>query len=427
MARDQRLSNARIVEANRQVIDRIFASEPMLLDVGCARENVPGMRDDLFLHSGPPIGWDRMCPVMKAAAIGAAIYEGLASTPAEADMILAKGEVEFSPTHHHNSVAPMAGIISKSMPVFVVKNETMGNFAYSNINEGVGRIKTLRFGANDADVINRLKWIEGVLGPALSAALKKLGRIELKQLIAEAIRRGDECHNRNKSATSSLFNTLAVALLETELEKETIVQVLKFIASNVHFFLNISMASSKATMDSASNVEYSTIVTAISSNGPDFGIRVSGLGDEWFTARPPRLATGKIFEGFTKDDAGPFPGDSSISEPAGIGASAMAAAPAISEFVGGTPSLGLEITKKMYKITFAEHDTYKIPYLNYRGTPVGIDLRKVLKTGIVPAIDVGVAHKKPGIGQIGAGIAYVPRECFEKAARAFQRKYGIKA
>ncbi len=416
----------KIGEANSKTVKRIITSNPILVDVGKALDVIPGMRKDLFLHSGPPINWDRMCGPVKGAVLGAIIYEGLAMSLQEAMALVNSGRITFSPTHHHSSSAPMAGIISPSMPVYIVRNETYKNTAYVNINEGVGKVKTLRFGANSEEVIRRLKWIETTLAPALKAVLKIGGPINIRDIIAEALRRGDECHNRNKSSTAAFLQRIIKPLLETDLDKNTIASIVEFINDNVHFFLNISIASSKATLDAASNIEYSTIVTVMTTNGVEFGIQVSGLSDEWFTAPAPRQTKGKIFKGYTEKDANPLFGDSYISEPAGIGAAAMAASPAIAEFVGGTPSYGVKITKQMYKITFAEHSVYKIPYLDFAGTPVGIDLRKILKTGITPIVNTGLAHREAGIGQIGAGLARTPMLCFRKAARAYHSKYQIK-
>jgi len=409
--------------ANKIVVERILDSNPLLVDVNPAIDAIPGMRKNLLLCAGPPISWNQMCEPVKAAILGAIVYEELAENLEEAEQLVHNGEVAFSSTHNHDAVAPMAGIISASMPVFVVKNETYGNWAYSNMNEGVGQTKTLRFGANNKEVINRLNWMREKLGPILKMVVNKSNAINLKEIIAASIRRGDECHNRNKSATGLFFQKAAVALLKSTVEKEDALAVLEFILANPHFFLNMSMAASKATMNAAHGVEYSTVVTAMSTNGIQFGIRISGLGDEWFTAPAPNQDKGKIFQGFTSEDAHPVFGDSYISEPAGIGAFAMAASPAISEFVGGTPEYGLEITRQMSKITLTKHTKYCIPYLNYEGTPTGIDFRKVLNTNIVPVVNTGLAHKKAGIGQIGAGIAHAPKLCFEKAAFAFNEKY----
>ena len=415
--------NKEIVEANQKVIERIFNSDPKLIDVKPAIEAIPGMKKTLFLCSGPPIEWNQMCEPMKAAVLGAVVYEELAEDLQEAKLKIEAGKINFSSTDSHCAVGPMAGIISASMPVFVVRNERYGNLVYTNMNEGVGKTKTLRFGANNSEVIKRLKWMRDKLGPALKIAVDNLKGVNLKEIIAAAIRRGDECHNRNKSATDILFRHVAIALLNSDLEKKEIAPVLEFILANPHFFLNISMAASKVTMNAAHNIKYSTVVTAMSTNGIEFGIKISGLDDKWFTAPSPKQEKGKLFQGFTNQDASPVFGDSYISEPAGIGAFAMAASPAISEFVGGTAEFGIKITKQMYKITLAKHSTYRIPYLNYKGTPTAIDFRKVLTTNIMPIVNTGLAHKKAGIGQIGAGIAKAPRLCFEKASIAFNQKY----
>ena len=412
-----------VKSANEDAVNKIVQSHPVLVGIQKAIDVIPGMRENLFLHSGPPIEWKRMCGPVRGAVLGAVVYESLAGSLEEAEMVVDSGKIAFSPTHHHDCVAPMAGIISPSMPVYVVKNRTFNNVAYSNVNEGVGKVKTLRFGANNEEVISRLKWIEHTLAPALKSALEISGEIDLRSIIAESLRRGDECHNRNKAATSSFLQQIINPLLETDLEKSSIASIVEFINGNPHFFLNLSMASSKATMDAARNIEYSTIVTIMATNGVDFGIQVSGLANEWFTAPAPKQARGKIFDEYSSDDANPVFGDSYISEPAGIDAFAMAASPAIAEFVGGTPSYGVKMTKQMAKICVARHEFYKIPYLDYIGTPVGIDIRRVLKTGIVPVVNTGLGHKNPGVGQVGAGIAYAPMLCFKKAAKAYGKKY----
>lgn len=417
------VGNKEIDEANQIVVERILNSNPVLIDIKPAIDAIPGMKKNLLLCAGPPINWSQMCEPVKAAILGAIVYENFAGTLAEAEQIVLREEITFSSTHNHAAVAPMAGVISASMPVFVVKNETYGNFSFSNMNEGVGQVKTLRFGANNEEVISRLKWMREKLGPILKTVVSELHGINLKEIIAAAIRRGDECHNRNKCATDIFFQKTTMALLQGSFEKKEILPVLEFMLANPHFFLNMSMAASKATMNSAHGIDYSTVVTAMSTNGVQFGIRISGLGDEWFTAPAPHQDQGKLFKGFVSQDANPVFGDSYISEPAGIGAFAMAASPAIAEFVGGTPEYGIEITKQMGMITLAKHSTFRIPYLNYEGTPTGIDFRKVLQTNILPVVNTGLAHKKAGIGQIGAGIARAPRLCFEKAKVAFDKKY----
>ncbi|HMK94803.1 MAG TPA: DUF1116 domain-containing protein [Candidatus Limnocylindrales bacterium] len=417
------VDDKKIDEANKLAIERIMSSTPVLVDVKPAIEAIPGFQKNMFLCSGPPIAWKNKSDPVKGAILGAAVFEGMAKDLKEAEELASSGGITFCSTHDYNAVAPMAGIVSPSMPVFVVKNETYGNFAYSNMNEGVGQVKTLRFGANNEEVISRLQWMKTTLGPALNLAVKQTGGINLKEIIAAAIRRGDECHNRNRCATDLFFQQATLALLKTGLDKQEILSVACFMVDNPHFFLNMSMASSKATLNAAHGIEYSTLVSVMATNGVEFGIRISGLGEEWFEAPSPRQERGKMFKGFTEEDASPVFGDSYISEPAGIGAFAMAASPAIAEFVGGTPQIGIDITNKMYEITMAKHTTYKIPYLNYEGTPTGIDFRKVIATGITPVINTGLAHKKAGIGQVGAGVARAPMLCFTQAQAAFEAKY----
>jgi len=411
-----------IEDANQKAIEKIMNSQPILIDIKKAIEVIPGMKENTILHAGPPIDWERMCGPMKGAIIGALIYEGLAEDPESAKKLAESGEIKFSPTHHHNAVGPMAGIISPSMPVFVVKNTTYGNIAYSNMNEGLGKV--LRFGAYSKDVIQKLKWMEKVPAPALKAAIKESNGINLKNIIAQALHMGDECHNRNTAATSLFLRELTPLLLKADIDKKTIREVFEFISGNNHFFLNLSMASSKATMDSADKIENSTIVTVMTRNGTDFGIKVSGLQGMWFTAPAPRVK-GLYFPGFSEKDANPDLGDSTISETAGIGGFAMAAAPAIVQFIGGSPTDAINYTKEMKEIVIAKHKHFTIPIMNFEGTPTGIDVRKVVEKGIAPIINTGIAHKEAGIGQIGAGIVRAPMECFMKALESIAKKLGL--
>jgi len=411
----------KINDANNLCANKIMESHPFLVDIDQALEVIPGMENDMLIHGGfPSLQWEKMIGPMKGAVIGAMIYEGWASSEEEALRRIKRGDVQFSSTADHSAAAPMAGIISPSMPAYVIENRTYGNFAFSNVNEGLG--KTLRFGAYDKGVIDRLRWIEKVLMPALKMILKKYGEIDLKELIMAALRRGDECHNRNKTVSLMFLNSIASKLVRSDIDRNSVADIVDFIGGNVHFFLNLSMASSKASLDAAHDIEYSTVVNALTTNGVNFGMRVSGLGDQWFTA-PSILAKGKYFEGFDEGCAAPVLGDSYYSEPAGLGGFAMAAAPAIVSFIGGEPDLGIKTTKEMYEITITEHKYYKIANLGYRGTPLGIDIRKVLKTEILPIINTGIAHKNPGVGQVGAGIIRLPLELFKKAQRAFERKY----
>lgn len=406
----------RILKANAEAMERLQKAQPTLMGIGVAGEIIPGMSKKMILHAGPPIQWKDMSGPLRGAVIGGLIYEGLASDEGEAIKLAESGEIEFEPCHQHNAVGPMAGVVTASMPVWIVRNKAYGNEAYCTLNEGLGRV--LRYGAFGEDVVKRLKWMEEVLAPVLQDALALSGLIDLKTMIAQVLQMGDEGHNRNKAGTSLLIRELAPHIVKTDFSDDIKSDVLKFMHSNDHFFLNLTMPACKCSLDPIADIPYSTIVHTMSRNGTEFGIRVSGLGKRWFTA-PAEVVEGLYFPGYTSEDANPDIGDSVITETCGIGGFAMAAAPAVVQFVGGTPQDALRYTTSMYDITETENEVYKVPALNFRGTPTGIDIRKVIETQILPIINTGVAHKEPGIGQVGAGLVRPPMRCFEKALEAF--------
>ena len=408
--------------ANEEAISRVLKGKPTLIDIGIAAEVVPGMNKKLILHSGPPVAWENMSGPLRGAVMGGLIYEGLAADTVEAEKLAASGEITFDPCHHHASVGPMAGIMTASMPVWIFKNETFGNFAYCTLNEGLGKV--LRYGANSPEVIDRLKWIEKVLAPILKEALAAHGPIDMKNLIAQVLQMGDEGHNRNRAGTSLFIRELAPYLVMLDRKKEDLAEVFRFMHTNDHFFLNLTMPACKATVDAAMGIEGSSLIVAMARNGTEFGIRISGLGERWFTG-PASRVDGLYLPGFSEKDAALDVGDSVITETAGIGGFAMAGAPAIVKFVGGTPQDALNVTKRMYEITLKENDTYQIPALDFRGTPTGIDLFKVVETGVLPAINTGIAHKDPGVGMVGAGLVKPPVKCFHDAFAAYAEKYGV--
>ncbi|HWK25283.1 MAG TPA: DUF1116 domain-containing protein [Solirubrobacter sp.] len=401
------VADPRVDAANATALERVLAVTPHLVDVRPAHEAIPGLAGErIVLHAGPPVTWDAMCGPMRGAVLGAIVHEGWAGD-LEAAERLAGTEVRFSPNHAFGAVGPMAGVLSPSMPVVVVEDAD-GRRAFSNLNEGLGKV--LRFGANGPEVLERLAWMGRELAPALSRALHATGPLNLKALTAQALQMGDECHNRNVASTSLLARRLAPELAA----QGGAVETLRFLAGNDHFFLNLSMAACKLAMDAGHGVPGSTLVTAMARNGVEFGIRVSGAGDAWFTA-PATVPDGLYFPGFGPDDANPDLGDSAITETAGIGGFAMAAAPAIVGFVGGTAEQALGYTREMAGITLGRNREYQLPSLGFAGTPTGIDVRAVLDTGIAPIINTGIAHRRPGVGQIGAGIARAPLACFADA------------
>lgn len=413
-----------IATANQTAVERMMSARPILTSVATARDVIPGMRDHLILHAGPPIEWERMSGPLRGAVIGAVLYEGLAQDEAQASAMIEAGEVEFDPCHHHQTVGPMAGVTSASMQVYVIENVTHGNRAFSNLNEGYGKV--LRYGAYSPEVLSKLRWMNESLGPLLAEALAHSEGIDIRALLAEALHMGDEGHNRNKAGSLLFLKQLAPLIARVAKDAAVEADVLRFLGDNALSVLNPVMAACKAMADAAHGIEGSTVVSTMARNGTDFGIRVSGLGDRWFTA-PAQVPDGLYFSGFTSADANRDIGDSTITETAGIGAFAMAAAPAIVTFISGTPRDALNATLEMYEITVAEHQHFTIPSLDFRGSPVGIDIRKVIELGITPRVNTGIAHKNAGVGQVGAGLVRPPMEVFEQALIAFAETYGFLA
>jgi hypothetical protein len=407
---------ASIQKANDEAIARILSAEPVLADVRRAGELIPELdAGRLMLHAGPPIDWACMCGPLRGAVCGAIVFEGWAPDLAAAETLAASGAVRFAPNHHHGAVGPMTGITTRSMPLLIVENRAFGNRAVCALNEGLGKV--MRFGGNDAEVLARLAWLRDEFGPLFGAALRASGGVPLNPLIARGLAMGDEMHQRNVACTSLLLRSLASGFSRVGKEA-ALTRAFDFISGNDQFFLNVAMAMGKSITDPAQGIAHSTVVTVMSRNGTDFGVRVAGL-DGWFTA-PVEMPQGLYFPGYSAADANPDIGDSAILETIGLGAFAMAAAPAVAGFVGaGGFGDALGYTRAMAEIALARHPKWTIPALEFTGTPTGIDIRRVAETGIAPAINTGIAHRKAGVGQVGAGVARAPLACFEKALLAF--------
>ncbi|BCN26760.1 DUF1116 domain-containing protein [Vibrio alfacsensis] len=404
-----------IEQANQVAMNRYLAAQPTLVDVMLAGEAIPVLAErKLILHAGPPIAWANMCGPVQGAILGAIIYEKWAKTVEQAQVMIDCGEVQFEPCHHYDAVGPMAGIISRSMPVWVVENQTASGVqrVFSNFNEGLGKV--LRFGANNSDVIERLEWMGTELAQAMKAAVREINGLELKPIMAQALHMGDEVHNRNAAATGLLLKQLIPALLSTQLEQGQLKRVISFITGNDHFFLNLSMAACKSMLKAAEGVENSTMVTVMARNGVNFGIQLSGTGKQWFQA-PANPVNGLFFPGYGVEDAAADLGDSAITETAGVGGFAMASSPAIVKFVGGTPNDATNNSRAMQTITLGGNPAFTLPALNFAPTAAGIDARKVADNGVLPIINTGIAHKQAGVGQIGAGITTAPMQCFVDA------------
>ncbi|MFD2829527.1 YlbE family protein [Corticicoccus populi] len=415
-----------INEANEAVIQKITEASPFLTDVVPAKSVISELKEYVLLHAGPPIQYENMTDPMQGSCIGAVLFEEWAEDETAARELLENGEITFIPCHHVRAVGPMGGITSPNMPVLVVENKENGNEAYCQMNEGIGAV--LRFGAYNIQVIERLHWMKNILGPVLGRALRNIdGGLNVNVLIARAIAMGDEFHQRNIAASLVFLKEVGPVIsgLE-EIDNKDRTDVIQFLSNTDQFFLNIAMATGKAVMDAAAVIKDGTVVTAMCRNGENFGIRISGMGDEWFTA-PVNTPDGLYFTGYSAEDANPDIGDSAITETIGLGGVAMIAAPAVTRFVGsGGFNDALDTTNQMAEIFISNHPNFIIPTWDFKGACLGLDARKVVETGITPVINTGIAHKIAGYGQIGAGTVQPPVECFEKAVTAYAEKLGFK-
>jgi hypothetical protein len=406
----------RRASANRAAVERILAAGSQLVDVRPASE-VIGLRDRMLLHSGPPLTWETASGPMRGALIAACLFEEWATDVEDAERILAAGEITLDPCHHHRTVGPMAGVTSPSMWMWCLKDPVNGGQAFCNLNEGLGKV--LRMGAFNDEVITRLRWMRDVLGPILSKAVRgsiDAGNdpIDVKAILAQMLQMGDEGHNRNRAGSLMALRELSPSIVAVDAPSSDIAEVLRFIGGNEHFYLNLGMPTAKLAMDAARGVPGSSLVTVMARNGTEFGIQTAGTGDRWFTG-PAQTPVGLYLGDYGPDDANPDIGDSAIMETYGVGGFSMAAAPAIVRFVGGTVPDALATTERMYQLTLAENPAMAIPIMGFRGSPTGIDVLKVARTGWLPQINTGMAGRIAGTGQVGAGLVQPPQECFEKA------------
>lgn len=409
-----------VEQANAEAFARLEAADPWVVDVRPAREVLPGYRDNLVLTSGAPMPWSDYTGGQREALIGGALFEGLARDREDAIEGFASGRIEVGACHDYGAVGSLAGIYTASMPVFVVENRAAGNVGFCNFYEGK-EPRRLNYGCYDEGVHQRLQHVNEVLAPVVGEAIRRRGGIPLKPLIARALRMGDEVHSRNAAASVLFSRELMPAVLDMVADDVPGVrETMLHLAENDYFFLRLSMAAAKASAD-AMAVPGSTLVSAMAFSCKGFAIRLAGLGDTWFTGPPP-IHEGKLFAGHTEDEITWMGGESPITETIGLGGFAQACALSLQEYQGGSPEVMIERNREMYRITHGENGTYRIPLFGFRGTPTGIDARKVLETGILPVMDVGLAGRDGG--QIGAGVIRAPRECFEAAMAEHRRRFG---
>ncbi|WP_182523970.1 DUF1116 domain-containing protein [Nocardioides dongkuii] len=397
--------------ANERALAAVLGVTARLVDVAPAAE-VLGLGRGEFLHAGPPITWDRASGPLRGGLMAGAALEGLVEDPEDAVALFESGDASLEPCHHRGTVGPMAGVVTPSMWMFVLEDPATGRRTHCSLNEGLGKV--LRYGAYSPDVLTRLRWMGDVLGPLLRAAVRAAEPVDVTGILTQMLQMGDEAHNRNRAGTLMLLRDLAPAMIASGHDPADVAEAVRFVGANDHFFLNLAMPACKLALDAARGIEGSTMVVAMARNGTDFGIQVAGTGEEWFTG-PAQLADGLFLGDYGPDDANPDIGDSAITETAGIGGFAMATAPAIVRLVGGTVPDALATTRRMHEITLGENPRWTVPVLDFQGTPTGIDVTRVCRTGILPQINTGMAGRVAGVGQVGAGLVTPPAEVFPAA------------
>ena len=411
---------SRIEAANLAALRVFQNSRPVWFDVRPAIDALPGMNRNVILHAGPPIEWHRMCDPQRNGAVCAALYEGLADTRADAAARIKAGDIHLAPCHEYGATGGMAGITGASTPVAMVRDEVNGTVGCSLLFQGPrGQLRDRD--QYERETVTQWRWLAEVLGPVLQTALRTSGGIDVRQMQAKALQMGDECHNRNSAGSALLLRELLPTLVRLRIDAATLRDSVEYLAWAEQFSLCVSMAAAKAAADAASGISHCSIVTAFARNGVDFGIRVSGLGDTWFTA-PANPVDGLLFSSeWGEEDTVADMGDSAIMETVGLGGYVQAAAPVLQQFVDGSFQRAVRLGEEMRQITAGVLPDYRIPNLDFAAAPAGTDIRQVVRTGIEPIIDTAIAHRKGGV--IGAGQARAPLGCFEKATAAFEATY----
>ncbi|QIX27633.1 DUF1116 domain-containing protein [Nocardioides sp. JQ2195] len=398
--------------ANNSALAAMLGVQALLVDVAPASE-VLGLQRGEFLHAGPPIEWANASGPLRGGLMAGAALEGLVDDPEDAVALFESGDgVTLEPCHHRGTVGPMAGVVTPSMWMFVLEDPATGRRTHCSLNEGLGKV--LRYGAYSPEVLDRLRWMSAVLGPVLRAAVRSSDAVDATGILTQMLQMGDEAHNRNRAGTLMLLRDLSPAMVGSGFPSADVAAALRFIGGNDHFFLNVAMPVCKLALDAARGIEGSTMVVAMARNGTEFGIQTSGTGDQWFTG-PAQVADGLFLGDYGPEDANPDIGDSAITETAGIGGFAMATAPAIVRLVGGNVPDALATTRRMHEITLGENPRWSVPVLEFQGVPTGIDVSLVCRTGILPQINTGMAGRKAGVGQVGAGLVTPPAEIFPQA------------
>lgn len=411
----------KIQQANEKAVNRIIDSDPVWVDILPAGEVIDGLEDHMILHSGPPIACEDMCMLHRRGMVSGVLFEGWAKTEEEAKKLLEAGEIKIDSALNHNTVGAGTGIITKSVAMMVIEDRATGKRAATFPAEGPFQGGFCGWGLYSEEIADNLRMMREDLFPTMRQMLQKRGGLPLKPILAESMQMGDDNHTRQTAADLLYLHQIVLDMLRLDIPKEKLLKVMEYIVETPRFFHCYGQGASRSALMSAQGEPYSTMVTAVCGNGIEFGIQIAGLPGEWFTAPAPMMKGRYTSSKFTEKDQLPWIGDSCVVECAGMGGLAAAASPIVCSLRGMTAREAIALTREMQQICITKNPNYPIPNLDFDFLPVGIDIRKVLKLGIAPEIHGGMFNHEGGL--IGAGSARVPMECFEKALKAFGKKY----
>ncbi len=401
----------RVDAANAEVIGRLDRGVPMLLGVETAGSVIGGLDTGTILHCGPRIAWADMCDPLRRSVRAAVVAEGWAPDTDAVDGMAQAGEIRLEPANEHGAVVPMATAIGPTAPVYVVSVDAGGTTAYSSLNQGSGAVAW--FGVDSDAAIERLRFLRDALGPALAQALDGAGPVDVFSLAAQGINMGDDVHMRVQATTNLLLRDLLPRLVRSGSAR--IGEVADFLSTNHLMFLNVAMAGARALVEWASQVPDSSIVTTMCRNGTTYGIRLPGRPAHWFLADAPPVQDALYYPDQGPDTSAADIGDSAVLELVGLGGPAAANSPAVAGFLGGRMADAMAVTAAMGRICAGTSNRFRLPVLDNAGTPLGVDVRRVVETSITPAVNTGILHISDGSGQVGAGVARAPVECFVQA------------
>ena len=407
-----------IDEANEVVMNILLNGQPTWVDVRPALEVIPEFKKNLLLHAGPPIQPQDIVLALRNTLCGAALHEGLAKTFDEAWKMIEKGEILIDSAQDYSCSCGAAMVTSASTPVLVGKDTVFGGEGFSAIHPG-STPRCLRWGYYDDDIEKNLSWFCDIYGPALGEAVRNTGGINMRAIMSRTAGMGDENHVRQTASSFALVLNLIPEVLKLDIpQRDDVIRAL--VDCSEKFYLHVLMAGIMGVLKSAKNIPMSTIMIAMGGNGTEFGLQFCGTGNQWFTVKAPKILGQFLNPTWTEEEMCGYLGDSCVTEIYGLGGLSAISGPAFVRLTGGSFADAKKRTEDARAICLGEHKFAPVPWDDYRGFPVGVDMRKVVATTILPTSHGGSTRLVGGQG--GAGSILIPSECFKQGLRAFHAK-----